>query len=102
MGRVPLLSENWELKVDERVILKTLMMHPGYAVLIKIANAACREATEAVIKLDPGDPHYNQKLVALQTTARAKSDFCERLFSSAEWNAQQGVVQEAAEQSTAS
>jgi hypothetical protein len=68
------------LTKEERVLLNHLSMHPGFFVMKKLIDEACRLATAEVVKLDPGDPQYIQKVTAAQLTARATNDFAASLI----------------------
>lgn len=63
------------LSLEERIQLAQLTTQPGWTFLVKIFAEACRAATEEVIKLDPSTDRYNDKVAALQMTARAINKF---------------------------
>lgn len=79
----PLLMD--ELQSVERVSLSALKQHPGYAVLEKLFMAACKRATDDVIKLDPAADGYERKLVALQSKARERNEFSLLILQSIAW-----------------
>jgi hypothetical protein len=87
-----LLGEN--LNYEERIALAQLVNQPGWRVLVKLIAEACREATEAVIKLDPGTERYPEKLAGMQTTARAMNKFSAEILDSVKLH-QRTAVQEA-------
>jgi hypothetical protein len=70
------------LTFEERVSLAQLTNQTGWKILVKLMAEECRRATEAVIKLDPSADRYDQKLVGLQTTARAMNVFSASLLDS--------------------
>jgi hypothetical protein len=74
-----------ELTETERISLAALKQHPGYAVLEKIFMAACRRATEDMIKLDPAEEGYERKLKALQSRARERNEFSLLILRSIDW-----------------
>ena len=88
MANTPLLAG--ELTEAQRVSLAALSRHPGYAVLESLLMAACRRATEEVIKLDPIEEGYERKLRALQSRARERNEFSSLILRSIEW--QTGAV----------
>lgn len=75
-----LLGEN--LTFEEQITLAQLTSQPGWAILVRMMAEACRNATEAVIKLDPQAERYNEKLAGLQTTARAMNKFSTEVLDS--------------------
>jgi len=84
----PLLMEAEELTPIERVNLTHMRTHPGFAVLEKLFMAACKNASEAVVKLDPIEEGYERKLKALQQKARERSEFSMLILSTIEWQDQ--------------
>jgi hypothetical protein len=63
------------LSLEERVYLANLSQHPGFAVLKKLMDEACQQATRKAIALDPEDPQYEHKLKARHLEARTMNDF---------------------------
>lgn len=92
MANTPLLAN--ELTETQRVSLASLRQHPGYSVLESLLIAACKRATEEVIKLDPVEEGYERKLKALQSRARERNEFSSLILKSIEWQTQTVVVQE--------
>lgn len=84
----PLLMEVNDLTPVERVNLAQLKLHPGFVVLEKLFMAACKNATDAVVKLDPSEEGFERKLKALQQKARERNDFCMLILASVEWQDQ--------------
>lgn len=80
MAERKLLGEN--LTFEEQIILAQLTSQPGWNILVRMMAEACRNATEAVIKLDPQAERYNEKLAGLQTTARAMNKFSTEVLDS--------------------
>jgi hypothetical protein len=91
MAERKLLGEN--LPFDERVSLAQLTTHPGWKILVKLMGEACRESTEATIKLDPSSERYPEKVVALQTTARAINKFTRELLDSVKVHNQTAITE---------
>ena len=73
MSERKLLGE--KLNTEETILLAQLTTMPGWVILVRLMAEACRDATETVIKLDPQAERYQEKLTALQTTARAMHKF---------------------------
>ena len=80
MAERKLLGEN--LNHDERILLAQLTTHPGWKILVKLMAESCRTATEDVIKLDPASERYNERVIALQTNARAMNKFSAEVLDS--------------------
>lgn len=80
MAERKLLGEN--LTQEERIVLAQLTHQPGWRVLVKMMAEACRDATELVIKLEPGSERYQERLTGLQSTARAMNKFSAELLDS--------------------
>ena len=78
----------------EKAYLGNLSRHEGFKVLKKLGDAACRQATEAVISLDPLTDNYPAKLASLQNTARAINSFCSSFFGSVEWHVRESLEQQ--------
>ena len=71
-----------QLSLEERIALAQLSNQPGWQILVRLLAEACRNATEAVIKLDPTTERYPEKVVALQTTARDMNKFSAAVLDS--------------------
>jgi hypothetical protein len=84
-GKKPILYD--ELDLTKRTMLANLILQPGWPVVIEIAEAVCKEATNKVIKLDVESLDYSKKLAALQQMAQSTNRFCARLFSSIDFHA---------------
>jgi hypothetical protein len=84
-GKKPILHD--ELDLTKRTMLANLILQPGWQVVIELAEAVCKEATNKVIKLDVEAPDYSKKLAALQQMAQSTNRFCARLFSSIDFHA---------------
>lgn len=80
MAERKLLGEN--LPLEDRIVLAQMTQQPGWQVLVKMMAEACRTATEAVIKLEPGSERYQERLAGLQSTARAMNKFSAELLDS--------------------
>lgn len=95
-NKIPLLSD--ELNDAQRVSLLNLKQHPGFQVLEQMFMAACKRATEEVIKLDPTEEGYERKLKALQSVARERNQFCLLVLQSIDWQLQALAVHKEEEQ----
>lgn len=95
MANTPLLAN--ELTDTQKVSLAALKQHPGYPVLELLHMAACKRATEEVIKLDPEEEGYERKLKARQQKARERSEFSLLILRSIDWQTQAVTVQQEAE-----
>ena len=93
----PLLMN--ELTEAQRVSLAALKNHPGYAVLELIHMAACRRATEALVKLNPEEEGYDQKLRYRQQKARERSEFSMLILQSIDWQMQMLQAEESKNES---
>lgn len=71
-----------ELNLAERSALHNMTYHPGFKILQRMIDDACRLATEEVIKLDPGANNYERLLVSVQNKARAINEFASALRKS--------------------
>jgi len=91
MSKVPVLYD--ELNLTERTYLANMIMHPGYPVLLKLANAVCSRANADVIKIDPAMEGYDRRLSVLQQRARTMSEFSDSLFESADFHKRAGEAQ---------
>jgi len=94
---VPLLAG--ELTLTQRVSLASLKQHPGFPVLEQLLMAACKRATEEVIKLDPIEEGYERKLKALQLKARERNEFSLLILGSIEWQSDVDVIQKQEQES---
>jgi hypothetical protein len=95
MSQRKLLGEN--LDFEQKLMLAQLVQQPGWKVLVKLMAEACRDATEEVIKLDPGAERYHEKLAGLQAMARAMNKFSADVLDSVKV-LQRQAVQEAQQQ----
>lgn len=84
------------LPFEERIALAQLTLQPGWTILVRLMAEACRNATEAVVKLDPTSPRYQEVLAGLQTTARAMNKFSADVLDSVKVHKDR-AVQEAQE-----
>lgn len=91
----PILRD--DLSITKRIQLSSLMMHPGWEVLMELARAGCSDETAKVIQLPVETPNYPQVLVAYQQLAQAAWRFSNRLFDSVSWHASQADAEQAAE-----
>ena len=87
-----LLGSN--LDMVEKAYLGNLARHEGFKVLQKLGEDACKQATEAVISLDPMSDNYPAKLASLQNTARAINSFCSSFFGSVEWHIRESLEEQ--------
>lgn len=84
-GSKPLMMD--ELGVGEKVLLANLSLHPGYKVLEKLFGAACSQATQDVIKLDPLTDDFERKLMYLQQAARTVNRYTTLVLRSIDYHA---------------
>ena len=78
-----------ELTPTEIASLAALTLQPGWKVLEKMHTAACKRATEAVIKCDPvEDEGYDRKVKALQLKARERNEFSMLILGSIDLHVQ--------------
>jgi hypothetical protein len=78
-----------EITLTEIASLAALVQHPGWKVVEKMHTAACKRATEAVIKCDPvEDEGYDRKVKALQLKARERNEFSMLVLGSIELHVQ--------------
>ena len=87
-----------ELSQDERLYLSSFAKHPGFLVLKKMMENASRQATEAVIKLNPDDKDFDTKLKNRQMTARIVNDLCATLIKSIVMHSNAAAIQEEQEE----
>jgi hypothetical protein len=80
MAERKLLGQN--LNHEDKISLAQLTTQPGWKILVKMMAEACRNATEDVIKLDPTTERYPERVVGLQTTARAMNKFSTEVLDS--------------------
>lgn len=97
-GKKPLLYEMDQVK---RVNLASLVLQPGWQVLIEMMEFACKEATGRVIKLDVEVDGYSKKLAALQQMAQCTNRFCARVLSSVDYHVNLAVYQQSQEDEAA-
>ncbi len=92
MNQTPLLAD--ELTAAQRAALASLIQHPGWAVVEEMHMAACRRATEDVLKQDPGLEGAEKKIVALQLRDRERNEFSLLILGSVNWHAKALAVLE--------
>ena len=73
--------EDFKLSQPERALLKSLVEQPGFAVLARMMDAACRRANAKVVECDD-----DAKVINLQKEARATNAFCDLLRNAINWN----------------
>ena len=81
------------LTFEERLGLAQLVNQPGWKILVRLMAEACRDATEATIKLDPGTERYLERLSGLQTTARAMNKFSAEVLDSVKLHQRTAVTE---------
>ena len=84
-----------ELSFDEKIFLGSLSKHPGFIVLKRLMESACKQATENLVKLNPEDERYNEKLKARQMAARITNDVCASLLKSIIMHSESAQIEEA-------
>lgn len=90
-GKRPLLYD--ELTMQEKVMLASIVAHPGWVVVVKLMDAACTDATKQVIKLNPTTPGYDKSLKTLHQMAQAINRFSAQLLTSIDFHTQRGEAQ---------
>jgi hypothetical protein len=91
MKQKPLLMD--ELTPLKRAALTSLASQPGWAVIEELHMEACKRATEDVLKADPEETGYDQKVRARQLKARERSEFSLLILSSVQWHIQAAAGQ---------
>lgn len=81
------------LNFEERISLAQLVNQPGWKILVRLMAESCRRATEEVIKLDPSSDRYDQKLIGMQTTARAMNKFSAEVLDSVKAHQRTAVIE---------
>ncbi len=71
-----------DLSQAEKVLLAQTKLTPGWRVVEKIANAACRRAQEDTFKVNPEDATADRKVIERQRRARNITEFSDLLFKS--------------------
>ena len=82
--RKPLLMD--KLSEAEQMALAAMTKHPGYPALEKMFMDACDTLNKELIKLDPAMEGYTQKVMALQSQARERNQFCLLVLESIQWH----------------
>lgn len=80
-----------DLTYEDRLALAQLVHQPGWKILVRLMAQACRKAIEEVIRLDPCTERHDQKLTALQATARAMNKFSADVLDSVKAHQRQAV-----------
>lgn len=99
MSAVPLTQIRLDqgLTEAERLYLKALSLHEGFAALKKMFENACRSAHEDMVKLDPMDPQYEAHLKYLHQRERVINEFANGIRKSFEANVVEASAIEAKE-----
>lgn len=86
------------LTLQEKNALKDMMQHPGFAVQKKLFDDACRQANEALIKLNPEDADYDRLAKTRHMTARLTNEVCATLIKSIIMHSESAKIENAIEQ----
>lgn len=92
MNQAPLLAD--QLTAAQRAALASLIQQPGWAVIEEMHMAACRRATEDVLKQDPAEQGADKRIIALQLRARERNEFSLLVLGSVEWHAKTLATQQ--------
>lgn len=92
MKQQPLLME--DLSDIKRAALTSLVQHPGWPVIEELHMAACKRATEDVLKQDPAEEGTDRKILALQLKARERNEFSLLILGSVQWHIQAAQQQQ--------
>lgn len=84
------------LNPQKRLYLRAIIEHPGFAVVRELLEDACRQATQAVIKLNPEDENYDTLVKARQMTARLTNELAGMLIKSMIMHAETSKMETAA------
>jgi len=88
----PLLIDG--LTLPEKVMLGQTSLTPGYAILIKLMEAACHDSRIAINDVNPEDSEYEHVLKAKQQYSRAINKFSTLVLRSVEYHTQHGIAEE--------
>ena len=89
---IPLLIDG--LTLPEKIMLGQTSLTPGFAVLIKLMDAACTDSRMLINDANPEDPDYEQILKARQQYSRAINRFASLVLKSVKYHTQNGVLEE--------
>jgi hypothetical protein len=81
---LPLLAE--ALSPQQQEILSTLAHQPGFEILVKLFDAACIQVTKRLVKLNPDDEDYKEKLEIYHRDSRIVNEFCSSVLSAIEFH----------------
>jgi hypothetical protein len=81
---LPLLAE--VLNPQQQELLMALAHQPGFEILVKIFEAACLKVTGRLVKLNPEDTEYKQKLEVYHRDSRVVNEFCSSVLSAIEFH----------------
>lgn len=92
----PLVYEG--MTKEDRMYLGYLAKQPGFPVLKKLMEAACKQAMTKIIKLKPEDPRRKELLEIYHLEAHVVNDVCSTLLKSIAKHVEAGENEEQAEQ----
>lgn len=75
-----ILSPN--MAIGEKVLLAQTVMTPGWKIIVAMANDACAQFTQDIIKVDPEQPDAQHVVSERQRRARIASEFSDLLMRS--------------------
>lgn len=82
----PILGD--KLTIPEQVTLASMTHHPGFKILVKMFEAACEDATQEVLRVDPEEQNYERVLAARQQCSRSTHQFSRRVLDSIQYHIQ--------------
>jgi hypothetical protein len=88
----PLLIDG--LTLPEKVMLGQTSLTPGFAIMVKLMEAACDESRVAINDVNPEDENYDHVLRARQQYSRAINKFSTLVLRSVEYHTQHGIAEE--------
>lgn len=84
IAKIPILAD--KLALPERVSLSSVVHHPGFSVIVKMLEAACEDATNEVMRVDPEEENYERILSARQQRSRYSHELSRRLLDSIQYH----------------
>lgn len=83
-----------DLTLQEQLALASLAQHPGFEILTRLMDEACRLKAAEVIRLDPSKADYKTQLEQLALMARATNEFCASIRASVLTHVEAAVVKQ--------
>lgn len=92
----PLMYEG--LSSQQRADLARLIEAPGWAVVKLLLDDACSKTLQAIIKVNPEDVQYDEKVKARQLVSRVTNDVCATLLKSVVMHSERAVIEKRIEE----